>query len=104
MPREERLIPAEIPPVAPSGHREEMEVGEIPLGGAPTDDAQPSASPRQEESAIEEPGDQGMDIDVVDEELNYVLSLGEHGVRRETRKRHRDIIEVAFALGTCGRS
>ena len=47
----------------------------------------------------------GMDIDhVVDEELNYVLSLGEYDQKKEARRRHREIMEVAYALGTCGKS
>ena len=46
-----------------------------------------------------------MDVDyVIDGELNYVLSLGEHDQRRDARRRHRDIVEVASALGSCGRS
>ena len=37
-------------------------------------------------------------------ELHYVLSLGEQDVRKEAHRRRREIIEVVYALGACGRS
>ena len=101
-------------PMHASGHRSDdvethTEGVETPLGEAPDEDTPPFPDPQQQQQQQPEEGErqqqyEGMDIDIIDDDLRYVLSLGESDPGERARRRHREIIEVANALGTCGKS